>query len=118
MTNGLIAPHGGALVINMADESERVILQERARTLPQLEVGSRQLADLEMLAIGAYSPLRGFMTRADYPGVCERYAPCERLTLVSAHYPCCEVRTGSLTQRRHPGCPGHCSGNPASRDDD
>jgi sulfate adenylyltransferase len=68
MTNGLIAPHGGELIINMADESERAALQERARTLPQLEVGSRQLADLEMLAIGAYSPLRGFMTRADYLG--------------------------------------------------
>ena len=68
MTNGLIAPHGGALIINMAGESERAALQERARTLPQLAVGSRQLADLEMLAIGAYSPLRGFMTRADYLG--------------------------------------------------
>jgi len=52
----------------MAGESERVALQERASSLPQLEVGSRQLADLEMLAIGAYSPLRGFMTKADYLG--------------------------------------------------
>ena len=43
-------------------------MKERASTLPQLEVGSRQLADLEMLAIGAYSPLRGFMTKADYLG--------------------------------------------------
>ena len=68
MTNGLIAPHGGELIINMAGESERAALQERARTLPQLEVGSRQLADLEMLAIGAYSPMHGFMTRADYLG--------------------------------------------------
>jgi sulfate adenylyltransferase len=68
MHNGLIAPHGGALTINMAGESERAALQERARSLPQLIVGSRQLADLEMLAIGAYSPLTGFMTRADYLG--------------------------------------------------
>ncbi len=37
--------------------------------MPQIIIGSRQLADLEMLAIGAYSPLRGFMTRADYLGV-------------------------------------------------
>jgi sulfate adenylyltransferase len=69
MTNGLIAPHGGELVINMAGEAERVELQERAKSLPQIEVGSRQLADLEMLAIGAYSPLGGFMSRADYLGV-------------------------------------------------
>jgi sulfate adenylyltransferase len=68
MHNGLIAPHGGALIINRASESERTHLQERARSLPQLEVGSRQLADLEMLATGAYSPLRGFMNKADYLG--------------------------------------------------
>ncbi|HVB23453.1 MAG TPA: sulfate adenylyltransferase [Ktedonobacteraceae bacterium] len=67
--NTLIAPHGGELIINMAGESERAELQERAKSLPQIVVGSRQLADLEMLAIGAYSPLGGFMKRADYLGV-------------------------------------------------
>ena len=69
MTNQLIAPHGGELVSNMASEVELVDLQERARGLPEITVGSRQLADLEMLAIGAYSPLSGFMKRADYLGV-------------------------------------------------
>ena len=69
MTNQLIAPHGGELVSNMASEVERVDLQERARGLPEITVGSRQLADLEMLAIGTYSPLSGFMKRADYLGV-------------------------------------------------
>lgn len=68
MVNGLIAPHGGELILNMASESERAALQERARSLPRVEVGSRQLADLEMLAIGAYSPLGGFMNKADYLG--------------------------------------------------
>jgi sulfate adenylyltransferase len=69
MTNGLIAPHGGELVTNMASEAERVALQEQAKGLPRLVVGSRQLADLEMLAIGAYSPLGGFMRREDYLSV-------------------------------------------------
>jgi sulfate adenylyltransferase len=69
MVNQLIAPHGGELVLNMAGENERAELRERARSLPQVLVGSRQLADLEMLAIGAYSPLGGFMKRADYLGV-------------------------------------------------
>jgi sulfate adenylyltransferase len=69
MKNQLIAPHGGELVLNMAGEAERAELQERARDLPEIVVGSRQLADLEMLAIGAYSPLGGFMKRADYVGV-------------------------------------------------
>jgi sulfate adenylyltransferase len=68
MINGLIAPHGGELILNMAGENERAELQEVARSLPKIEVGSRQLADLEMLAIGAYSPLGGFMNRADYLG--------------------------------------------------
>ena len=68
MLSGLIAPHGGELILNMAGENERAELQERARSLPQIQVGSRQLADLEMLAIGAYSPLGGFMNRADYLG--------------------------------------------------
>src|SRR5215471_13658963 len=66
MTNGLIAPHGGELIINKAGEEERAQLQERARSLPQVHIGSRQLADLEMLANGAYSPLSGFMNKADY----------------------------------------------------
>ena len=66
MTDGLILPHGGTLIINMANEAEAVELRERARSLPKITVGSRQLADLEMFAIGAYSPLRGFMTHEDY----------------------------------------------------
>ncbi len=68
MIHGLITPHGGELVLNMAGEQEQAELRERSQSLPQVEVASRQLADLEMLAIGAYSPLRGFMTRADYLG--------------------------------------------------
>ncbi|WP_151757363.1 sulfate adenylyltransferase [Dictyobacter vulcani] len=69
MANGLITPHGGELQITLIKESERAALVEHAQGLVQLEIGSRQLADLEMLAIGAYSPLRGFMTRADYLSV-------------------------------------------------
>src|SRR2546427_12107930 len=69
MSNGLLAPHGGALIITMAGERERAELQERALSLPHVTVGSRQLADLEMMAIGAYSPLGGFMSREDYLGV-------------------------------------------------
>ncbi len=69
MTDSLIAPHGGELILNRATETEQAALLAQASSLPQITIGSRQLADLEMLAIGAYSPLRGFMTRADYLGV-------------------------------------------------
>jgi sulfate adenylyltransferase len=69
MANGLIAPHGGELVINMAGEAEIAALREVAKSLPRVTIGSRQLADLEMMAIGAYSPLGGFMSREDYLSV-------------------------------------------------
>lgn len=69
MIDELIAPHGGKLILNMAGEAERAELQERAQSMPQLVIGSRQLADLEMLANGAYSPLNGFMLQADYLSV-------------------------------------------------
>lgn len=69
MTDGLIAPHGGKLIANTASEAERLLLQEQTKSLPQIPVASRQLADLEMLAVGAYSPLSGFMTQADYLSV-------------------------------------------------
>jgi len=45
----------------------------RAKTLPQLRVSSREKGDLVMLGIGGFTPLEGFMTRADWEGVCERY---------------------------------------------
>jgi len=67
--DGLIAAHGGELIINVVEGTERAELLERAQSLPQIQVGARQLADLEMLANGAYSPLRGFMTRNDYKSV-------------------------------------------------
>ncbi len=66
MTDSLIAPHGGELILNLAEETERAEFLERAKGLPQITIGSRQLADLEMLAIGAYSPLNGFMLQGDY----------------------------------------------------
>jgi sulfate adenylyltransferase len=69
MLDGLIAPHGGELVTNIAGETERLELLEQARGLAQITVGTRQLADLEMLAVGAFSPLTGFMARSDYLSV-------------------------------------------------
>lgn len=67
--NALIAPHGGSLILNFADSYEQNVLREQAQSLPQVVIGSRQRADLELLANGAYSPLNGFLTRADYLSV-------------------------------------------------
>ncbi len=64
-----IAPHGGTLVNRFAAQSERAALLERAAALPTLVLDERQISDLEMIAIGAFSPLTGFMGRADYDRV-------------------------------------------------
>jgi sulfate adenylyltransferase len=61
-----IAPHGGTLVdlLLAGDEAERSA--EQAEHLPKVSVGTRELSDLEMLAVGALSPLTGFMGEKDY----------------------------------------------------
>lgn len=68
-THQLQTPHGGTLVLNRAGEAESAQLRAESVALPRLTIGSRQLADLEMLATGAYSPLTGFLRRADYLSV-------------------------------------------------
>ena len=62
-------PHGGTLVQLLADDPDP--LREEARNLPKLVVSERELSDLEMLAVGALSPLTGFQGEADYHSVLE-----------------------------------------------
>ena len=64
------APHGGALELRIAGPDEIGALREEAKSLPTIEAHSRRvLSDLELLAVGAVSPNRGFMTKADYESV-------------------------------------------------
>ncbi len=63
MPNQLIAPYGGALV-NLIEPATGDALKQEALGLPSLELDWRQQCELEMLMTGAYSPLTGFMTRA------------------------------------------------------
>ncbi len=65
----LIAPYGGTLKNLLATGSERLRLLERARRLPVIQLSTRTLCDLELLATGAFSPLDRFMGRADYQRV-------------------------------------------------
>src|SRR5512143_1453469 len=67
MVNQLIAPYGGALV-DLIDPGKSAALKQEALSLPSLDLDWRQQCELEMLMTGAYSPLTGFMTRAQ----CER----------------------------------------------
>ena len=69
MTTELIRPHGGKLINRMAEGREREQLLERAKQLPQVTLNSRQLSDVELIAIGAFSPLTGFMGQRDYESV-------------------------------------------------
>jgi len=61
-----IPPHGGILVERVLEGEERRAALSRAARLPSLTLDPRGVADLGLLATGAYSPLTGFMTRADY----------------------------------------------------
>ena len=67
----LISPYGGKLVNQFIDDDERQVLLERARRLPSIQLSSRSLCDLELLATGGFSPLIGFMGKADYERVLE-----------------------------------------------
>ncbi|MEO8803078.1 MAG: bifunctional sulfate adenylyltransferase/adenylylsulfate kinase [Rudaea sp.] len=67
----LIAPHGGRLVnLQIVPAADRVALKRQTAQMPAWDLTARQLCDLELLMNGAFSPLEGFMTRADYTPVC------------------------------------------------
>lgn len=69
MVVSLIAPYGGELVDLLVPAEAREQAEKEANGLPSLTLSVRQLCDLELLSTGAFSPLRGFMGRADYERV-------------------------------------------------
>ena len=70
MSNHLNAPHGGVLVDLLVAPERRAELRELSRDWPSWDLTPRQLCDLELLVSGGFSPLMGFMTKADYERVC------------------------------------------------
>jgi sulfate adenylyltransferase len=69
---GLVAPHGGGrLKPLMLAGAELAAELARAKALPAVRVSSREKGDLIMLGIGGFTPLGGFMTRADWQAVCD-----------------------------------------------
>ncbi len=61
----LIPPYGGTLVDLMVPAEAQADVREYAHGLPSIQLSERALCDLELLATGAFSPLRQFMGQAD-----------------------------------------------------
>ena len=68
----LVDPHGGRDLRPLLLTGEALAAEKaRAATLPKLTVSSREKGDIVMLGIGGFTPLDGFMTHADWQGVCD-----------------------------------------------
>ena len=71
MSDHLIEAHGGSLVNLMVGSERAKELKADSRDWPSIDLTPRQLCDLELLMNGGFSPLRGFLNKADYESVCE-----------------------------------------------
>ncbi len=69
-TGHLIPPHGGELIDLIAKPERASELKAHSKEWPSWDLTARQVCDLELLLSGGFSPLRGFMNRGDYEGVC------------------------------------------------
>ena len=68
--NHLVEPHGGQLVNLRVDAERRKELVDLSKEWQSWDLTPRQICDLELLMEGGFSPLRGFMNRADFESVC------------------------------------------------
>lgn len=67
----LIEPHGGKLVNRIATGDKAKALKAEAGSLPAITLTAKQACDLEMIAIGAFSPLTGFVGKKDFESICK-----------------------------------------------
>jgi sulfate adenylyltransferase len=68
----LVKPHGSdSLKPLLLDGAARKAELDRAKALPKIKLASREVGDVIMLGIGGFTPLTGFMTKADWQGVCD-----------------------------------------------
>lgn len=70
--HGLIEPHGGKLVNRLASGAPLEKLKQEAKELPRINLTYKQSCDLELITNGGFSPLTGFMGRADFESVCKK----------------------------------------------
>ena len=70
----LVRPHGGGELKPLLLTGDALAAeQKRAASLPKVKMSSRETGDLIMMGIGGFTPLEGFMTHADWEGVCDGY---------------------------------------------
>jgi sulfate adenylyltransferase len=70
----LIPPHGGkGLTVCLLEGAELEAEKKKAAGLKKVSISPRVKGDLIMIGIGGFSPLTGFMTKADWKGVCDNY---------------------------------------------
>ncbi len=67
----LIAAHGGKLVDRILKPDAAAKAKQEVASLPAVQLSAREAGDLEMIAMGAFSPLEGFMGEADFLRVCK-----------------------------------------------
>jgi sulfate adenylyltransferase len=67
----LIQPYGGRLVNLVVPDQAIEQLKDEASRLPSIQLSERSMCDLELLAVGAFSPLDRFMSKADFLHVVE-----------------------------------------------
>ncbi len=64
-----IQPHGGTLINRVAEGQEREALLAEAAKLVSIPVNAWTISDLDLIGVGAFSPLTGFMNQSDYQSV-------------------------------------------------
>jgi len=70
----LVKPHGAETLKPLLLEGSALLqAQKEAANLPCIELSSREVGDIIMLGIGGFTPLEGFMNKADWQGVCDNY---------------------------------------------
>jgi len=68
----LVKPHGGGELKPLLLEGDALAAEKaRAAGLTRINVSSREAGDIIMMGIGGFTPLEGFMTRADWEGICD-----------------------------------------------
>ncbi len=67
-----IRPHGGTLINRIVEGEQRDRLLEHAKDLFPLRINAWTISDLDLIGVGAFSPLTGFMGKQDYHSVVER----------------------------------------------